>query len=1023
MNKNHYPNLFSRAVFTLFVVLLAFSAKAETLTVGFGAEKNDKVPVCGYNVDCYQKCEFIIPATDLNSMSFSSIQKMEFFLAEKAGRSWTYARFKVYMREVSEMSFPSSDTFMGFEESDLVYEGSLDATGDIMEIPFDRGFFYGIDNLLVGIYQVETGYYSSCLFLGNTVSNAALVGSDGESLDDVQAETQDFLPNTRFTYVRGEVPTISKPTDLNVTDITMNSAVVSWDSDAKVFELCINNDESNLISVSDNSYELTNLVAGTSYEVKVRAVSADMRSQWSETVSFTTLLCAPENQVTISYHLIDSYGDGWNGNAINVKDAITGEILVKWTIEEGSEALGTLSLCLGHTVIFEWEQGDYSSECSYEVFDGDGVLIFSGEDAMIEPVVYTATNVKTPNNLQITYEFDMGEDISIVVTWDQPDDADRWEYSLNDGTTTATDRAFARFIGLPEGQDFTFKVRAFKNSNPGIYSRWSNDTILNTKNAVPAPVNIKASEVGPTMATISWEGKANSYKLRYRKKSQSDVATVTLTAGDVWGDGTGYQMLLDADATAYGITIPATGSLTFDGGASDETYSVFEYKIPDNADGSLTTSNVILDGSITISIPTGVYDWCITNPTPGDRVWIASGNGNVGGRQDDYVFEPGKAYEFTVYAMGNGNDAVDVTVTDWADAGAGPSAEEWTVLTNVESPFTLEGLDSDSFYLVQVQGIYGTDYKHESEWSSTHMFKTTEANPEPYDVAVVPAATSADISWKGFGDSYVVRYRRAGYYPKFFFEDFENGIPGDWTIIDADGDGYGWQAYTSENPNGTTIGSTCATSASFIDNVGELSPDNWLISPPLTLQGKLSVWLRAHLSSWPQEHFAIYVSTSGNTVDDFVEIIPESEATAKYVEYTADLSEYSSVTGYIGIRHFNTTNMYQLNLDNFAIVDSFVEPGETKKETTTDLSLKLTGLTPSTTYEFSIESLKEGSEPTQTVVGTFTTNELGVATGVTMTPVKVQDNEDWYTIDGRKLSSKPTKKGIYLKGNKKVVVK
>jgi hypothetical protein len=35
----------------------------------------------------------------------------------------------------------------------------------------------------------------------------------------------------------------------------------------------------------------------------------------------------------------------------------------------------------------------------------------------------------------------------------------------------------------------------------------------------------------------------------------------------------------------------------------------------------------------------------------------------------------------------------------------------------------------------------------------------------------------------------------------------------------------------------------------------------------------------------------------------------------------------------------------------------------------------------------------------------------------------VQDNEDWYTIDGRKLSSKPAKKGIYLKGNKKVVVK
>ena len=39
-------------------------------------------------------------------------------------------------------------------------------------------------------------------------------------------------------------------------------------------------------------------------------------------------------------------------------------------------------------------------------------------------------------------------------------------------------------------------------------------------------------------------------------------ATVILTAGDVWGDGSGYQMLLDANATAYGTVIPETGALS-----------------------------------------------------------------------------------------------------------------------------------------------------------------------------------------------------------------------------------------------------------------------------------------------------------------------------------------------------------------------------------------------------------------------------------------------------------------------------
>ncbi|MCR5067920.1 MAG: DUF2436 domain-containing protein [Erysipelotrichaceae bacterium] len=136
---------------------------------------------------------------------------------------------------------------------------------------------------------------------------------------------------------------------------------------------------------------------------------------------------------------------------------------------------------------------------------------------------------------------------------------------------------------------------------------------------------------------------------------------VTLTADDVWGDGSGYQMLIDADGTAYGDIIPTNGGLTTSGDASAAVYAEFEYKIPANADGSLTTSNIILDNSVTIEIPAGTYDYCITNPTPGDRVWIASDNGAAGGRADDFVFEAGKEYEFVVSLHGS-NDGVELTV-------------------------------------------------------------------------------------------------------------------------------------------------------------------------------------------------------------------------------------------------------------------------------------------------------------------------------------------------------------------------
>jgi hypothetical protein len=144
-----------------------------------------------------------------------------------------------------------------------------------------------------------------------------------------------------------------------------------------------------------------------------------------------------------------------------------------------------------------------------------------------------------------------------------------------------------------------------------------------------------------------------------------DEVTVTLSYPEaIWSDGSGYQMLLDADATAYGNEIPTSGGLTTSGNAPAGLYDAFEYKIPANADGNMTTSNIVAPGnSVTIVIPAGTYDWCITNPTPGDRIWIASANGNVGGRQDDYVFEAGRTYEFVLSAYGT-NDGVDVTISN-----------------------------------------------------------------------------------------------------------------------------------------------------------------------------------------------------------------------------------------------------------------------------------------------------------------------------------------------------------------------
>lgn len=143
------------------------------------------------------------------------------------------------------------------------------------------------------------------------------------------------------------------------------------------------------------------------------------------------------------------------------------------------------------------------------------------------------------------------------------------------------------------------------------------------------------------------------------------AATIILSAGDVWNDGTGYQLLLDQTHSLYGTTIPETGALSENCSGNESIYAKFSHKIPSNADGNCSTSHVVVNNSVSITIPAGTYDWCITNPTPDDRIWIASSNGNVGGRQDDYEFEAGNTYKFVPSMFGE-HDGVDVTITGGA---------------------------------------------------------------------------------------------------------------------------------------------------------------------------------------------------------------------------------------------------------------------------------------------------------------------------------------------------------------------
>lgn len=129
-------------------------------------------------------------------------------------------------------------------------------------------------------------------------------------------------------------------------------------------------------------------------------------------------------------------------------------------------------------------------------------------------------------------------------------------------------------------------------------------------------------------------------------------ATIVLEAYDVWGDYSGYQILLDADAVEY-PNMP--GSFTCGG-----SYGAYEYKLPANANSS--DSYVVYYGIDSMQIPAGIYDYVVLNPGCNDysTIYIASSNCSPA-MGDNFNFEAGRRYHFYM-SLGDSNDCVTLTI-------------------------------------------------------------------------------------------------------------------------------------------------------------------------------------------------------------------------------------------------------------------------------------------------------------------------------------------------------------------------
>lgn len=318
-------------------------------------------------------------------------------------------------------------------------------------------------------------------------------------LDDFSFETVGSCPN---------------PKNLNVTT-DGETATVTWKGTADNYNIDINGTVTNNVT----SPYTFNVELSTKYTVKVQASCGEGEtSDWSNPLSFTTPDCIGGH--VIEYTLNDGYGDGWNGNAINVVEGC-GNVIATLTIENGKLNSGTLSLCSDYYE-FVWVKGSYPNETSWTFTEG-GITLFSGSgtnNMATGDMLYTiGTSTKptglaagtpgthevaltwTPGNSETAWQICLNNDESNIININNANS------TINEGTVSYT------LTGLTAGTEYSVMVRAFIDND--TQSCWSDVVTFTTAPTCPKPTNLVAGSIDTHSAVLSWteKGEADQWQI------------------------------------------------------------------------------------------------------------------------------------------------------------------------------------------------------------------------------------------------------------------------------------------------------------------------------------------------------------------------------------------------------------------------------------------------------------------------------------------------------------------------------
>ena len=511
----------------------------------------------------------------------------------------------------------------------------------------------------------------------------------------------------------------------------------------------------------------------------------------------------------------------------------------------------------------------------------------------------------TTADIDITVATGYSYGFVIWVDWDNSMSFDGNEVVYVGQTTNANPYQFTASFALPATtpvgnyrmriaaadnllDSFTGSIEDAASANPcfsGSYSIAEDYTLTVTE--VPscmAPTGVVADNVTANNVTLSWNGTADSYNVY----DLSTVGTVTL--------------LGNTSNNSYTVT-----------GLSPMTQYTFGVASVCGSEESTVVSTVVNTACVASTLPY-VEDFAETSATRNCWTFVSNNSANDVGTSNGMGFvtiNNASCWRFSSYT----------SASDYNQYGYSPDfvvSNDATAL-NVKVHYATHGNND--------QLTFGYITATDTVWDATSHSTTGQTDFQTYETIIPANAVKLAVNYYGTFSYYAwidsVTVSETGTDSTDdctvtlpYTETFET-MPTCWTIIDGDGDGLSWEIDSYQGVN-------VFNSKSYMNNVGVLTPDNWLISPQITLPSnsnyEVSWSARPQDVNYPAEHYGLYVSTTTNDTTAFTLLQQWTLTSNDDPTYpVVNLSAYAGQSIYLALRHWDCSDEYWLTLDNFTI--------------------------------------------------------------------------------------------------------